>query len=204
MTAFIKALPFKGHLIPDTLADELCLQTQESSQGPILEGLARHGNFTITNSDSIFVWKLHYLTCNLEMRSQSLMLILEALNLGKTPEEVRLQILDIWSKPPSVSAPDISGETTFHSIVNLSSVTNPYGFSRNATTWDAVTGKVCEFTFVIKPGDFPSMVTLTLWDTKKAKKVTGQVHPNNLAKVLSLITPNLSGNDFLDLCDSVV
>jgi hypothetical protein len=203
MTDFIKALPYKGHLIPHTLAEELCLQTKESTQGPILEGLAEYGEFSISNADSFFAMKIVYKTFKLEIRSESVIEILEALNLKKTPEEIRLQILDIWSKPPSVSAPDISRQKTFHSIVNLSSVTNPHGFFMGETRWDSVAGKVGgKFTFVIKPGDLHSMLALTLWDV--AKKVTGQVHPNNLSKVLSLITPNLSSNDFLDLCDSVV
>ena len=157
----------------------------------------------MTNSASIFDKIVHYQNFSLELPRGSVIDILEALNLKKTPEEIRLQILDIWSKPPSVSAPDISHLTTFHSIVDLSSVTNSHGFSMGVTRWDSVAGKVGgKFTFVIKPGDLHSMLALTLWDV--AKKVTGQVHPNNLAKVLSLITPNLSGNDFLDLCDSVV
>jgi len=196
---FVKALPYRGILIPHTLADELRLVTE----GTTLTGLAKYGLFSITRSDSIFERIFQYQTLNLEIRSESVMDILKALNLEKTPEEIRLQILDIWSKPPSVSAPDTSCQTTFHSIVDLSSVTNSHGFSMGETRWDAVMGYVSDFKFVIKPGDFAPMLALTLWDAK-AEKVTGQVHPNNLGNVLSRITPKLSPNDFLDLCDSVV
>lgn len=196
---FVKALPFGGRLIPPTLADELRLETE----GTTLTGFAKHGLFSITRTDSIFEKILHYQTLSLEIRSESVMNILEALNLEKTPEEIRLQILKIWSKPPSVTVFDTSMATTFHSIVNLLSVINPHGFSTGVTRWDAVMGKVSTFTFVIKLGYSAPKLDLTLWNVN-ADKVTGQVHPNNLSKVLSLITPNLSDNDFLDLCDSVV
>jgi hypothetical protein len=196
---FVKALPFSGILIPHTLSDDLRLVIE----GTTLIGLAEHGNFTISKGNSFFEMKLCYQTFSLEIPFRSVREILEAIKLGKTPEEIRLQILDIWSKPPSVSAPDISPQTTFHSIVNLSSVTNPHGFLRRETSWDAVKCEVGGFICVIKPGDLPSMLALTLWDMRRAEKATGQVDPNNLAKILSRITPKLSKNDFWELCDSV-
>jgi hypothetical protein len=101
---FVKALPFGGILIPHTLADKLCLVTE----GTTLTGLAKHGLFSITHSHSIFEKKLHYQTCSLEIRPESVMDILEALNLEKTPEELRIQILKIWSDPPSVTVFDTS------------------------------------------------------------------------------------------------